>query len=332
MARSTPLLLIVVLAVLPLGVGCENEAPKTVLSYTADAKRAYDAALDEFKAHNWIEAQNLMREVKRKYSYSKYARLAELRIADADYEQEKFADAIREYRQFVHDHRSDADEVSYARSRIAESQFKQIGDSFLLGAGEERDQATILRPLVMDFPSDPEALAQKYEYMFGKSLLVAPVVTAGTEKSEVYLPAAAGGWYDFWTEEHLTGGKSTEADSPVDKIPLFVPAGSILPLGPEKQYVAEKPDDPIELRVYPGKDAGITLYEDEGTNYDYEKGQFSTIPLKWNDRSGQLEIGKRVGSFPTMLTQRTFSVRLAGTSSLPHTVTYRGDLIDIKLK
>jgi alpha-D-xyloside xylohydrolase len=192
--------------------------------------------------------------------------------------------------------------------------------------------STLLRPLVMDFPSDPEALAQKYEYMFGKSLLVAPVVTAGTEKSEVYLPAAAGGWYDFWTEKHLAGGKSTEADSPVDKIPLFVPAGSILPLGPEKQYVAEKPDDPIELRVYPGKDAGFTLYEDEGTNYDYEKGQFSTIPLKWNDRSGQLEIGKRVGSFPTMLTQRTFSVRLAGTSSLPHTVTYRGDLIDIKLK
>jgi alpha-D-xyloside xylohydrolase len=192
--------------------------------------------------------------------------------------------------------------------------------------------STLLRPLVMDFPSDPEALAQKYEYMFGKDLLVSPVVTAGAEKSEVYLPVAAGGWYDFWTEAHLAAGKSTEADSPVDKIPLFVPAGSILPLGPEKQYVAEKPDDPIELRVYPGKDGAFTLYEDEGTNYNYEKGQYSTIPLKWNNRLGQLEIGKRMGSFSTMLTERSFSVHLAGSTSAPQTVTYRGDAIDVKLK
>jgi alpha-D-xyloside xylohydrolase len=176
------------------------------------------------------------------------------------------------------------------------------------------------------------ALEQKYEYMFGKDLLVAPVVTAGAEKSEVYLPDAAGGWYDFWTEQHMAGGKSTEADSPVDKIPLFVPAGSILPLGPVKQYVAQKPDDPIELRIYPGRDAAFTLYEDEGTNYNYEKGQFSTILLKWDNRRGQLEIGKRVGSFPTMLTERTFSVHLAGTSSAPRTVTYRGGAMAVKLE
>src|SRR5262245_66523791 len=98
----------------------------------------------EFESHNWIEAQSLLREVKRKYSYSKYARLAELRIADADFEQEKFADAIRGYRQFVHDHRSDQEEVSYARSRIAEAQYKEISESFLLPTGEERDQAVIM--------------------------------------------------------------------------------------------------------------------------------------------------------------------------------------------
>jgi outer membrane protein assembly factor BamD len=143
-------------------VGCTPVAPKAALSYTADAKRAYEEALAEFNAHNWIESQNLMRDVKRRYSYSKYARLAELRIADADFEQDKFADAIRAYRQFVHDHRSDSEEVTYARSRIAEAQYKEIGDSFLLPSGDERDQAVVmeaykeLRGFVHDYPEGKE--------------------------------------------------------------------------------------------------------------------------------------------------------------------------------
>src|SRR5438552_6893082 len=137
--------LLLALSAAPLALGaCAGEGARTGLSYTADAKRAYDAAMEEFNAHNWIEASSKMREVKRKYSYSKYARLAELRIADADFAQDKFADAIRGYRQFVHDHRSDEEEVAYARSRIAESQYKEIGESFLLPAGEERDQAVIM--------------------------------------------------------------------------------------------------------------------------------------------------------------------------------------------
>jgi outer membrane protein assembly factor BamD len=147
----------------PLVAGCAGEEAKTALGYTADAKRAYEAALEEFNAHNWIEATTMMREVKRKYSYSKYARLAELRIADADYAQEKYADAIREYRQFVHDHRSDEQEVSYARSRIAEAQYAQISDSLLLAAGEERDQAVVLdaykelRGYLHDYPGAKES-------------------------------------------------------------------------------------------------------------------------------------------------------------------------------
>jgi outer membrane protein assembly factor BamD len=148
------------LAALP---GCEKGEAKTALSYTADAKKAYDDALKEFQAHNWIETQALMREVKRKYSYSKYARLAELRIADADFEQEKYAEAIRGYRQFVHDHRSDADEVTYARSRIAEAQYSQISESFLLPTADERDQAVIidafkeLKSYVHDYPNAKES-------------------------------------------------------------------------------------------------------------------------------------------------------------------------------
>ena len=143
--------------------GCEKAEPKTALSYTADAKRAYDEALVEFDAHNWIEAQALLREVKRKYSYSKFARLAELRIADADFEQEKFAEAIRGYRQFVHDHRSDVEEVAYARSKIAEAQYSQISESFLLPSADERDQAVIidafkeLKSYVHDYPNAKES-------------------------------------------------------------------------------------------------------------------------------------------------------------------------------
>ncbi len=162
MLRARILALLVVCAAAPAGLGCLNQDPKTALGYTADAKRAYEAALLEFNAHNWLESQSLMREVKRKYSYSKYARLAELRIADADFAQDKYADAIRGYRQFVHDHRSDDEEVAYARSRIAEAQYKEIGDSFLLPAGEERDQAVImdafkeLRGYVHDYPDGKE--------------------------------------------------------------------------------------------------------------------------------------------------------------------------------
>jgi len=144
-------------------VGCNANSPSNAgLGYTADAKHAYDAALEEFKAHNWIEAQQLMREVKRKFSYSKYAKLAELRLADADFEQEKFAEAIREYRDFIRAHRSDDDDVAYARSRIAEAQYKEIPDSFLLPATEERDQATALdaykelRGFLHDYPNAKE--------------------------------------------------------------------------------------------------------------------------------------------------------------------------------
>ena len=161
--RASTLLFALTLAAVPAVAGCEKGDPKTALSYTADAKRAYEEALIEFNSHNWIEAQSLLREVKRKYSYSKFARLAELRIADADYEQEKFAEAIRGYRQFVHDHRSDVDEVSYARSRIAEAQYSQISESFLLPTADERDQAVIidafkeLKSYVHDYPNAKES-------------------------------------------------------------------------------------------------------------------------------------------------------------------------------
>jgi outer membrane protein assembly factor BamD len=153
-----PLVLVSLIAAQVALSSCDYEPPKTALGYTENAKRAYEAALQTFNAHNWIEAQSAMREVKRKYSYSKYARLAELRIADADYEQEKFAEAIHEYKDFIRSHRSEEEDVAYARGRVAEATYAEIPESFLTPAAEERDQAAVLdsykelRGYVSDYP------------------------------------------------------------------------------------------------------------------------------------------------------------------------------------
>ncbi len=142
---------------------CENEPAKNPLGYTEDAKRAYDQAMAQYNAHSWIDAQTLFREVKRKYSYSKYARQAELRIADADFEQEKYADAMREYKDFVHAHRSDVEDVAYARSRMAEATYAEIPESFLMPAAEERDQASVvdaykeLKSYLADYPDSKQS-------------------------------------------------------------------------------------------------------------------------------------------------------------------------------
>jgi alpha-D-xyloside xylohydrolase len=125
----------------------------------------------------------------------------------------------------------------------------------------------------------------------------------------VYLPKGTS-WTDFWTGKPLPGGKTITADAPIDKIPLLVKAGALLPLGPDVQYASEKPADPIELRIYPGADGEFTLYEDDGDSYDYEKGLFATIRFQWDDGKRQLTIGERQGHFPTMLEQRTFHVVL----------------------
>jgi alpha-D-xyloside xylohydrolase len=124
---------------------------------------------------------------------------------------------------------------------------------------------------------------------------------------EVYLPAHHQ-WYDFWTGDTLSGGRTIAAAAPIDKIPLLVPAGSIIPMGPFVQYAAEKPSAPIELRVYPGADGRFILYEDENDNYNYEKGVFSSISFFWNDGKRQLTIGKRQGTFPGMSKKRVFQI------------------------
>ena len=215
---------------------CEKGEPRTALSYTADAKRAYDEAFEEFKAHNWIEAQSLFREVKRKYSYSKYAKLAELRIADADFEQEKYAEAIREYRQFVHDHRSDVDEVSYARSRIAEAQYAQISDSFRLPTADERDQAIILdafkelKGYVHDYPNAKgsdhirELLADVTARLMRHELYVARFYIQRDNFEAAVLRVQ-------YAMRNFAGGPSIKGPTPAESIDSGLEAEALLLLG-----------------------------------------------------------------------------------------------------
>ena len=169
---------------------------------------------------------------------------------------------------------------------------------------------TLMRPLVMDFRTDVKAQNTGDEFLFGPALLVNPVTEQGATNRHVYLPKAK--WYDFWTGQVEEGGRDIEAAAPLSRLPLYVRAGSIVPMGPELQYAEEKPGDPVDLRVYPGADADFLLYEDDGNTYDYQKGAFATIPIHWDDASRTLSIGDRKGSFPGMIEKRTFAIVVAG--------------------
>ena len=217
-----------------------------------------------------------------------------------------------------------------------------------------------LRPLFSDFAADRRVWDVADEFMFGHSILAAPVVEAqytqeriiredamtGWDKKEVkpesenttvnwsetktaskYLPKGAL-WYDFWTNKTYKGGQTVALQTSLDRVPMFVRAGSILPLGPEMQYVGEKAWDHLEIRIYPGADGSFTLYEDEGDNYNYEKGVYATIPFSWNDKTSSLTVGSRQGSYPGMLVSRQFTFVLPdGTSK---NVSYNGESLTIK--
>jgi len=169
------------------------------------------------------------------------------------------------------------------------------------------ERYTPMRALVMDFPKDTHALVIADEYMSGPAFLVCPVTTPQATARAVYLPSGAG-WVDFWTGETLAGGGTVTANAPINILPLYVRAGSIVPFGPVLQYATEKPEDPMELRVYRGADGQFTLYEDEGDSYNYEKGAYATIPFAWEEAKQILTIGERSGKFSGMSKKRTFRV------------------------
>ncbi|MDE5783730.1 MAG: glycoside hydrolase family 31 protein [Prevotella sp.] len=222
-----------------------------------------------------------------------------------------------------------------------------------------RHNDSFMRALFMDFKEDHNTWNNNRQYLFGHNVLVCPVVDplyteekivrtdemsgwnkkdlkrenyatvdwAASKSYEVYLPAGAS-WYDYWTGQKLEGGQKLKADAPLNHLPLYIKAGSILPLGPDVQYANENKFDNIDIVVYPGADAAFTLYEDEGDNYNYEKGQYSTIALKWNDRSRTLTIGRRQGSFEGMPVSRTFNVKVVGGKNT--TVQYSGKALTVK--
>ena len=172
---------------------------------------------------------------------------------------------------------------------------------------------TPMRALAFDFLQDPKALDISDEFMDGPSLLVAPVTDAGAISRRVYLPAGAE-WYDFWTGERTTGGREVNRQTPLAIMPLYVRAGTILPMGPESEYSNQHPDAPVELRIYPGGDAFFELYEDDGTSYDYEKGLSATIPIKWNDQAKVLTIGATHGHYAGMQMHREFSLVMVNST------------------
>jgi alpha-D-xyloside xylohydrolase len=174
-----------------------------------------------------------------------------------------------------------------------------------------RDDYTMMRGLVMDFGKDTAVRDIADEFMLGPSLLVAPVCTYKARQREVYLPAGQG-WYDLYTGKFGEGGQRIHADAPYQRMPVYVKEGSILPLGPDLQYTDQHPADTITLYVYTGRNGDFTLYEDEGTNYNYEKGRFAIIPIHYDQDAGTLTIGRRQGAFTGMLQKRVFKIRSIG--------------------
>ena len=221
------------------------------------------------------------------------------------------------------------------------------------------NDGSYLRPLFSDFAQDRKVWDMTDEFLFGRSILAAPILNpqyteekiiredamTGWDKKESvaaadnrqvdwtathtvtnYLPKGAD-WYDFWTGRRMKGGQTVTLQTQLDRVPMFVRAGSIVPLAEEMQWAGEKPWDVLELRLYPGADADFTLYEDEGDGYAYEQGVYSTIPMAWNDRTRSLTIGQRHGSFPGMLAKRQFTVVLP--DGRQKTVTYDGSAVTV---
>jgi alpha-D-xyloside xylohydrolase len=198
---------------------------------------------------------------------------------------------------------------------------------------------TIMRGLIMDFESDRNVWNIDNQFMFGPGLLINPVTGYKVRTREVYLPQNTG-WYDLYTGKYLNGGQTIMADAPVSKIPVFAKEGAIIPMGPAIQYCSQKTSEPFTIVIYSGKNGSFNLYEDEGTNYNYEKGDFTIIPFIYNQNTGTLSIGKRTGKFNGMLMDRKFRIVFIGKdkpvafenyNNNGILVNYSGDEIQVKM-
>ena len=190
--------------------------------------------------------------------------------------------------------------------------------------------STLMRPFIFDFPHDQQALQQKYEYMFGPSLLVSPITEPGVTSWKTYLPALPQGWYDYYSGKHMEGGQMVTTAVDKSRIPVFVKGGSILPLAVDPLIAAKTLHTPLEIRIYPGADAVFTLYEDDGQSNDYEQGKCSRITFRWDDQKQQLTIDERQGSFSAMPKRRSFDIQVVNGKK--KSIKYEGEKTVISLK
>jgi alpha-D-xyloside xylohydrolase len=208
----------------------------------------------------------------------------------------------------------------------------------LTGAVYHNDY-TIMRGLPMDFPQDVRVRNIDDQYMFGFALMICPVYNYKERQRDVYFPNN-GGWYNLYSGEYIAGGQKISVAAPYERMPVFVKEGSIIPVGPEIEYTGEKKDSPIDLYVYTGKDASFELYEDEGSNYNYENGKFSKIKITYSEENKKLTIHAREGEYDGMMKDRVFRV-IVVTRNQPveilaeiedaETVNYVGQQVDIQL-
>jgi len=223
------------------------------------------------------------------------------------------------------------------RRKFIEERYRLMPYLYSLGAATWFDDGSIMRGLVMDFPADSTARGVNDQYLLGRALLVAPVTTFGARSRSVYLPAA--GWYDFYTGRFIQGGRTIEAEAPAERMPLFVRAGSIVPIGQPIEWTRAAEGAPITLLVYRGADGHFTLYNDDGVSNGYKHGDYARIPIAWDDKAGTLTIGAREGHYPGMPQQR-FIVRvvspqqggdpLADNAPRDRVVDYSGDRLSVR--
>jgi alpha-glucosidase (family GH31 glycosyl hydrolase) len=186
----------------------------------------------------------------------------------------------------------------------------------------------IIRALWLHYPDDAAAVDHGDEYLYGREILVAPVVEKGAAMRSLYLPR--GNWYDFWTKERFEGGREIERKVDLETIPLYVRAGAVIPIGPVKQYTTEDVAAPLALWVYPGENGAFSLYEDDGKSFDYRKGEFTRVNIVWNDRKRRLSAHLAPGSKMLASSTRDFVVHVAG-ESVTREFVFQGRPVEIKV-
>jgi alpha-D-xyloside xylohydrolase len=242
----------------------------------------------------------------------------------------------------VHGYQTDTEfwrygeQVETISRQYLELRYRLLPYIYSMAAETTRTGVPLMRPLVFDFAGDRRALDEAHSYMFGRALHVAPVTEPGVDSWPVYLPQSEGGWFDLWTGEHRDGGQAYDVAASIEQIPLHARAGSILPLGPILQSTAEATTEKIDVFVFPGRDASFALYEDQGLDNRYEDGEFSIIPIRWNDTQRVLELAARQGSFAGMRAARRFVVHRAGPGVSPiqvnegREVAYSGSVVEVR--